>query len=125
VSLRSELYESSPRKLGRRLIVDFRSFVVRGRGLLRTRVRAYSSLAGRDLPRTHVVSRIQRNAALYDPVHPAGPVSRLVVRLRIALTVAASSARASTLSGYRSGTGPRSVKLSGTARLPSRPASQM
>jgi hypothetical protein len=31
---------------------------------------AYASLAGRDLPRTHLVSRIQRNAALYDPPPP-------------------------------------------------------
>jgi DDE superfamily endonuclease len=37
---------------------------------------AYSSLAGRDLPRTHVVSRIQRNAALYDPVPPRRPGQR-------------------------------------------------
>jgi hypothetical protein len=31
---------------------------------------AYSSLAGRELPRTHVVSRIQCNAALYEPPPP-------------------------------------------------------
>ncbi len=37
---------------------------------------AYSSLAGRDLPRTHVVSRIQRNAALYDPAPPRRPGQR-------------------------------------------------
>lgn len=37
---------------------------------------AYASLAGRDLPRTHVVSRIQRNAALYDPAPPRRPGQR-------------------------------------------------
>lgn len=37
---------------------------------------AYSSLAGRDLPRTHVVSRIQRNAALYDPPQARQPGQR-------------------------------------------------
>ena len=37
---------------------------------------AYSSLAGRDLPRTHVVSRIQCNAALYDPAPPRRPGQR-------------------------------------------------
>lgn len=37
---------------------------------------AYSSLAGRDLPRTHVVSRIQRNAALYDLAPPSRPGQR-------------------------------------------------
>ncbi len=37
---------------------------------------AYSSLAGRDLPRTHVVSRIQRNAALYEPAPPRRPGQR-------------------------------------------------
>jgi len=37
---------------------------------------AYSSLAGRELPRTHVVSRIQRNAALYDPAPPRRPGQR-------------------------------------------------
>jgi hypothetical protein len=37
---------------------------------------AYSSLAGRDLPRTHVVSRIQRNAALNEPPPPRRPGQR-------------------------------------------------
>jgi DDE superfamily endonuclease len=37
---------------------------------------AYSSLAGRDLPRTHIVSRIQRNAALYEPAPPREPGQR-------------------------------------------------
>jgi DDE superfamily endonuclease len=37
---------------------------------------AYSSLAGRELPRTHVVSRIQRNAALYEPAPPRQPGQR-------------------------------------------------
>ena len=31
---------------------------------------AYASLAGRSLPRTHVTSRIRRDAALYDPPPP-------------------------------------------------------
>jgi len=37
---------------------------------------AYSSLAGRDLPRTHVVSRIQCNAALYEPAPARRPGQR-------------------------------------------------
>ena len=37
---------------------------------------AYSSLAGRDLPRTHIVSRIQSNAALYEPAPPCRPGQR-------------------------------------------------
>ena len=37
---------------------------------------AYSSLAGRDLPRTHIVSRIQSNAALYKPAPPRRPDQR-------------------------------------------------
>jgi hypothetical protein len=37
---------------------------------------AYSSLAGRDLPRTHIVSRVQSNAALYEPASPSRPGQR-------------------------------------------------
>ena len=37
---------------------------------------SYSSLAGRDLPRTHIVSRIQSNAALYKPAPPRRPDQR-------------------------------------------------
>ena len=37
---------------------------------------AYAPLAGRELPRTHVVSRIKRNAAIFETPPPRRPGQR-------------------------------------------------